>query len=435
MNTATNGALPSLDEGLSAPTGGSPAQTNVRRFALLGMIIGIILFILLFLLIYLKSRAPTENATQNVAATARPGYEEKNTEVESDSIQRAKELIRKEEDEKAAREERKRLREEEEAERRRKEAEEALRLAGIKSATTNAAVEPQEKPETPEERAMRTPVLLPITGTPVMVQGRDGTPVAVAGAGGVSEEAQRQREVEARMRALGVSPASANAGGGGGGLFASSDGNSLGARLKTTDLPGVAASRLPNLDYLLKKGTAIPCALKTGINTQLPGFVLCNVINDVYSANGKTLLVERGATLFGEQQSQLQKGQARTFVIWSRVDNPSGVTADIVSPGTDAMGNSGIPGIIDYHFIERFGAAILLTVVSDFSQAAADRYSERSGSSISLGGDSEDISSMAEEALKDSIGIPPNLIVKPGTVVHVLVARDVTFESVYAVIQ
>jgi type IV secretion system protein VirB10 len=163
--------------------------------------------------------------------------------------------------------------------------------------------------------------------------------------------------------------------------------------------------------------------------------VLCNVISDVYSANGKTLLVERGATLFGEQQSQLQKGQARTFVIWSRVDNPSGVTADIDSPATDSMGYSGVPGVVDYHFLERFGAAVLLTVISDFSEAAAERYSNRTGGTVNLGSDSNEIDSMATKALEDTINIPPNLLVKPGTVVHVLVARDVTFESVYALVQ
>jgi type IV secretion system protein VirB10 len=419
---SNTGALPVLDE-LSTPTGEQRARTNVSRVALLGMVIGVALLILATMLIWIKSRQPTENATQNTAATSGPGYAEKNAEVESSSIEGAKAQIRKEENEKAEAEERRRRAEEEE----RRKAEEALRLAGIPASSPAAPV--AEREETPEERAMRGGVLLPVTGSPPLGKGGQGGVGSGGGFPVAGGEEERQRETEARMQALGLSSAS------GGLSFASSDGDSLGGRLRSTNLPATAAGRLMNLDYLLKKGTAIPCVLKTGINTQLPGFVLCNVISDVYSANAKTLLIERGATLFGEQQSALQKGQARTFVIWSRVDNPSGVTADIDSPATDAMGYSGVPGIVDHHFMERFGAAILLTVVKDFSQAAADRSSRRSGTSINFGGNADETSSLAEEALKDSIGIPPNLIVKPGTVVHVLVARDVTFEGVYAVIK
>jgi type IV secretion system protein VirB10 len=424
MSDTNTGALPTLDEA-SVPVGEKRSKTNVGRFTVLAMVVGILLFILVVVLLWVKSRQPTEDATR-MAAALRPKYEEKNTEVQNDNIDSQKAKILKEEREKAE-QERQRRRAEEEAARRAREAEEALRQAGVPASRPGT---PVKKEETPDERAMRSPVLLPLTGTPVVAaQGKSqgqGSP-----APGVSEEEQRQREVDARMRALDISPRTA----GSGATLASSDGDSLGGRLRTTNLPATTAGRLLNLDYLLKRGTVIPCILKTGINTQLPGFVLCTALSDVYSANAKTLLIERGATLFGEQQSQLKKGQARTFVIWSRVDNPSGITANIDSPGTDMMGYSGLPGIVDYHFIERFGAAILLTVVKDFSQAVADRYSERSGNTISLGGDSDDTSSMAQEALRDSIGIPPNLVVKPGTVVHVLVARDVTFEGVYTVVR
>jgi hypothetical protein len=175
-------------------------------------------------------------------------------------------------------------------------------------------------------------------------------------------------------------------------------------------LSATEAGRLKNLTYLLKKGTTIPCALKTGIDTQLPGFVLCNVVSDVYSANGSTLLIERGATMFGEQQSQLKPGQDRTFVIWSRIDNPSGVTVDIDSPATDAMGYSGVPGIVDRHFAERFGAAILLTTIKDFSRAVADNYSDKRGDTYIGGSNDSSMENMATEALKSTINIPPNLI-------------------------
>ena len=42
---------------------------------------------------------------------------------------------------------------------------------------------------------------------------------------------------------------------------------------------------------------------------------------------------------------------------------------------------------------------------------------------------------MAAEALRNSINIPPTLVVLPATVVNVMVARDVSFENVFNVVE
>ncbi|HHW4683430.1 MAG TPA: type IV secretion system protein VirB10, partial [Xylella sp.] len=223
-----------------------------------------------------------------------------------------------------------------------------------------------------------------------------------------------------------------------------SDGQSRGtdglaSRLQPTVLQARSAGKLPNLDYLLKRGTSIPCALKTGIDTTLPGFVICNVLNNVYSANGKVLLIERGATLFGEQQSQLKQGQARTFVVWTRIDNPNGVFANIDSPATDQMGYSGIPGDVDTHFWQRFGGAIMLSLIKDFSQAYSQRIANKSNSGITVtqpyGNTAQAAQDMGAEALRNAINIPPTLTVLPATTVNVMVARDVSFENVFNLVE
>jgi type IV secretion system protein VirB10 len=118
----------------------------------------------------------------------------------------------------------------------------------------------------------------------------------------------------------------------------------MASRLQPTVLAARRAGILPNLDFLLKRGMTIPCALQTGIDTTLPEFVVCTILNDMYSAKGKTRLLERGSTVLGEQQSDLKQGQARTFVVWTRIDMLGGVFVNIDSPATDRQGYSGIPG-------------------------------------------------------------------------------------------
>ncbi|MDM0029131.1 type IV secretion system protein VirB10 [Variovorax saccharolyticus] len=209
----------------------------------------------------------------------------------------------------------------------------------------------------------------------------------------------------------------------------------LGGRLQPTMLEARTAGLLPNLDFLLKRGTTIPCALQTGIDTTLPGFVSCRTLSDVYSANGKTLLVERGASVFGEQQSGLKQGQERTFVVWTRIDNPSGVFANIDSPAVDQMGYGGVEGYVDTHFWKRFGGAILLSLIQDFSQSLLRSKSSSLNSGPTYNNSQQATQDMATEALRNSINIPPTLYVRPATVVNVMVARDVSFENVYALVR
>ncbi len=445
------GAIPTLDTEhavLGEPASRVKSKTNVGKFAILGMVLAGFLFIVFGLLFYQKHRqaraAPLEAAR---LGAAKPGFLSRNAAVESDSIDRAKAEIKKRE-----REEQAQIKAVEEAQAQaqaKAQADAQAAAEGLKRGPVPASPSPSPQqiaagqqgnqlppPPTPTERKLAGGVLLDSTG---------GRPKAD---GQLTDKEQQQREVQIRMAAAGAS-LGAGPGSGSSGYQSAPGGPSgadgLAGRLQPTILQARAAGKLPNLDYLLKRGTVIPCALKTGIDTTLAGFVICNVLNNVYSANGKVLLVERGASVFGEQQSQLKQGQERTFVVWSRIDNPSGVFANIDSPATDPMGYSGIPGYVDTHFWKRFGGAIMLSLIKDFSQAVSQRAAS-GGTPVGSATASADAAQpyananqttqdMAAEALRSSINIPPTLVVLPATVVNVMVARDVSFENVFSIVE
>jgi type IV secretion system protein VirB10 len=452
------GALPSLhgnDKGevLGVPESRAKSKTNVRKLAILVMSIVAFCFIVGGLLVWQKNKKARTAAADKPAA-AKADFAVKNTSLESDNIEKAKAELKKKDAEEAAR--LKAIQDAQDAAQKAAEAEAARKAATAAQPAAGATPQPARnagaggpsgqpgaqppRPMTPEERKLAGSVLLDNTGA------RPAT-----GSAQLTEKDAQQREVAARMAALGYkpdgtplsapaavaagstaatgfSPASPSPAAGPGG------GESLAGRLQPTVLQARFAGRLPNLDYLLVKGTSIPCALQTAIDTTLPGFVICKVLSDVYSANSKTLLVERGATVFGEQQSSLKQGQQRTFVVWSRIDNPSGVFANIDSPATDPMGASGIPGFVDTHFWTRFGGAIMMSFIKDFSAATSQRVAGTSSGATGqqpLQNTQQATQDMATEALRNSINIPPTLVVLPGTIVNVLVARDVSFENVY----
>lgn len=419
------GALPTLGEApevLGAPESKAKSKTNVGKFAILGLIVTGMLFVLAGLMIWQKSRKPSDAIA--TAEALKPGFSVKNEALESDSIARQKAELKKQDDEEKAR-----IKAIEDAQA------EAQRQAEARNADAKTGSGQQQRlgpdgkplppPLTPSERRMTGGVLLDNTGYKPK-----------PGDAPFTEKDALQREAAARApaeNAAGVSNALTQP-------PPPPGGESMASRLQSTALQARTAARLPDLNYLLKRGTSIPCALKTGIDTTLPGFVICEVLNDVYSANGKTLLVERGATVFGEQASTLKQGQERTFVVWSRIDNPNGIFANIDSPATDQLGYSGIPGFVDTHFMERFGGAIMISLIKDFSQAYSQqmaRSSSGSGTTTQPNYQNTQQASqdMSTEALRNSINIPPTLYVRPATVVNVLVARDISFSNVFELVE
>jgi len=205
----------------------------------------------------------------------------------------------------------------------------------------------------------------------------------------------------------------------------------LGAWLSATATPPRSASLLPDRDYLLAKGTFIDCALATRLDSTVPGLTSCRVTQPIYSDTGRVVLVDRGATVSGEYQSLMRQGMARIFVLWTRIKTPTGVVVSLDSPATDALGGSGIPGYVDTHFWQRFGGALLLSLVDDAVAAAAATRRGDGQTMINFGGTSNTAQTMAAEALRNTINIPPTLSTNQGARVGIYVARDLSFKAVY----
>ncbi|WP_100114348.1 type IV secretion system protein VirB10 [Snodgrassella alvi] len=215
----------------------------------------------------------------------------------------------------------------------------------------------------------------------------------------------------------------------------SSSSNSLGNRLNPTVTAKARAIQRGNQALVLTKGTGIRCALETRIVTTQPGFTRCQVTSDVYSADGTVLLLERGSRIIGEQTAALLQGQARVFVLWNEVETPNGVKVSLASPGAGALGESGHGAKVNYHFWQRFGGAIMISMISDLGDSLSNKSSSGDNNNITYENTSQAAQEMATEALKNSINIPPTGIVNQGSIINVFVARDIDFSNVYDVIK
>jgi type IV secretion system protein VirB10 len=212
-------------------------------------------------------------------------------------------------------------------------------------------------------------------------------------------------------------------------------GGLFGGELPGSATPRVTAGTLGNRSLTLAKGTTFTCALTTRVISATSGFVECQVQRNVFSDDGRVLLIERGSHMDGEYRAaSVRPGIVRIPVLWTRIRTPHGVTVDIDSPGTGRLGESGIDGHVENRWGERIGAAMLLSLIDDSvklivqTQASQD---DGHGNTIVLPSTTANTGKLAEKVLDSTINIPPLIQRNQGGIVGIVVARDVDFSSVY----
>jgi type IV secretion system protein VirB10 len=117
-----------------------------------------------------------------------------------------------------------------------------------------------------------------------------------------------------------------------------------------------------------------------------------------------------------------------------------GVSVRLDSIGADSLGRSGLTGQVDNKFRERFGAAILLSIVGGGasyltgygSQAASGNSNDAANAEeIARNTIAQTFSDMANQALGDSLRIPPTISVSQGERIFVFVRQDLDFSAMY----
>lgn len=200
------------------------------------------------------------------------------------------------------------------------------------------------------------------------------------------------------------------------------------------------ARKIGRIDAMIPEGTLIAGLLETAINSDLPGQIRAITSEDVYSFDGRRILIPAGSRLIGEYQSELVTGQTRIFVVWRRLIRDDGVSIRLNSIGADSLGRAGVTGSVDKKFRERFGAAILLSIVGGATEFVAGLGGSATSS---LSADAQEATAIARErvsatfvdlanqALADQLKIPPTIHVNQGTRIFVYVRQDLDFSGLY----
>jgi type IV secretion system protein TrbI len=185
----------------------------------------------------------------------------------------------------------------------------------------------------------------------------------------------------------------------------------------------------PISPFTLMAGSIIPASLVTGLNSDLPGFVIGQVTENVYdTVTGRHLLIPQGTKIIGKYDSVVAFGQKRALVIWQRLIRPDGSSLVIDNlPATDGGGYAGLEDKVDYHtwaLLKGIALATLLGV----------------GTEVSIGNSENDIISAIRQSAQENtnqagqqfvqrqLDVQPTLTVRPGWPLRIIVHKDLILE-------
>ncbi|MEJ6396030.1 TrbI/VirB10 family protein [Gymnodinialimonas sp. 2305UL16-5] len=189
-------------------------------------------------------------------------------------------------------------------------------------------------------------------------------------------------------------------------------------------VPVATAQTITNPEATVAQGTIIQASLETAIDSSLPGAIRATVAEDVHALDGSRVLIPAGSRVFGEYNSEIELGQRRILILWTRILTPDHQSINIASFGADQLGRSGTSGTVDTRFAARFGGAAAISIIGAAPAIAAQQVDDDDAADV-LEEVGDDLSSESESALNTLLSLPPRIFVQQGASVSIILDRDV----------
>jgi type IV secretory pathway VirB10-like protein len=182
----------------------------------------------------------------------------------------------------------------------------------------------------------------------------------------------------------------------------------------------------PASPYQLMAGTIIAASLVSGLNSDLPGFVIAQVTENVFdSIVGRHLLIPQGSRLIGKYDNVIAFGQERALVVWQRIIMPDGTSIVIDNlPATDTGGYAGLADDVDFHTWKMLKGVALATVLGVGSELAFG--SSDSDLVKALQQSTQSTTNRAGQRLVERhLNVQPTITVRPGWLLRMMVHKDI----------
>lgn len=181
----------------------------------------------------------------------------------------------------------------------------------------------------------------------------------------------------------------------------------------------------------LVAGTLIPVMLLTGINTDSPGQVMCQVQSDIYDFNGTSLLIPAGSRLLGTYDANMVSN-GRVSVTFSSLQTTDGGSWAIGNSivAIDGAGYTGISGKVHKHTAQKISGGLMGSAIAALGSLAAGNTSSvntYSAGQIAAQGALANLINTTSSMFQSAANIQNTVTVDPGYMFNVYVTNNINF--------
>lgn len=188
--------------------------------------------------------------------------------------------------------------------------------------------------------------------------------------------------------------------------------------------------------FILTEDRTITAVLLDGINSQIDGSIRAMVAEDVFGANGRYKLLEKGDIVLGTYKATDKVGITRLSVSFYRIIR-SADGAEIYSSGksfayaADKMGRAGLVGEVDNRNWERYGLAFSTSLIGGLaglgkSKVDGDEYEEFWNRL------SDNTTEITTKILEQYMNIAPVITIAQGEPILIRLMTDITLKQAKA---
>lgn len=183
--------------------------------------------------------------------------------------------------------------------------------------------------------------------------------------------------------------------------------------------------------FEIKAGSVIPVTLITGVNSDLPGYIIAQVRTNMYdTVSGQFLLLPQGTRVIGVYDSKISYAQSRLMVSWTRLILPNGLSLALEGmAGIDPAGYAGFKDKVNNHWGKIIGGALVTSMLGAGSEMIKNYEDETDYSSVAASGAAESLAQAGSKIFEKNLNIEPTIEIRPGLKFNIFVDRDLILEN------
>ena len=177
--------------------------------------------------------------------------------------------------------------------------------------------------------------------------------------------------------------------------------------------------------YRLFEGTVLETVLTNRLDGAFSGPVNCMTTIDIYSHNGRHVLIPAGSRVIGEAKRVDAFGQERLAVVFHRLIMPDGYSLSLDKfRGLNQIGETGLKDQINHHYLQVFGASIAVGVIGGLAQANTRSGAGASGLDVYQQGVASSLSQSSLRILDRYLSVLPTITIREGQRIKIDLTGD-----------